>query len=218
MIEEILPAPAIAIEARADVGERPLFQSEQALIGRAVEKRREEFATGRACARAALDRLGQDRGPILSGDRGEPLWPDGVVGSITHCTGYRAAVVARETELLSVGIDAEPHGPLPEGLLGDIAWGEEPTHLADLSRIEPAVHWDRLLFSAKESVYKAWFPLAERWLGFEDARLAIDPARGTFEAQLLVEGAAVDGRVIDRFNGSWLVRDGLVLTAVSVAA
>lgn len=216
MIEAILPAVAVAVEARDDAGERPLLEEEQALVGRAVEKRREEFATGRACARAALQRLGHEPAPILSGERGEPLWPGGVVGSITHCDGYRAAAVAPSSELRSIGIDAEPHAPLPEGLLGDIAWEEELPHLSDLSRLDPAVHWDRLLFSAKESVYKAWFPLARRWLGFEDARLLLDPSSRTFEARLLVAGPVVEGQAIDRFSGTWLVRDGLVLTAIAV--
>ena len=218
MIEEILPSFATAAEARGDTDGQPLFAEEEALVGRAVEKRRAEFAGGRACARAALERLGHDPGPILSGERGEPLWPEGVAGSITHCDGYRAAAVARSSELRSLGIDAEPHAPLPERLLGDIAWDEEQPHLSDLARLDPAVHWDRLLFSAKESVYQAWFPLARRWLGFEDARLTIDPAHGTFEARLLVEGPTVGGRTIGRFCGAWLVRDGLIVTAVAVTS
>lgn len=218
MIEEILPAAAVAAEARGDTDGQPLFPAEEALVARAVEKRRAEFAGSRACARAALERLGHDPAPILSGERGEPLWPEGAIGSITHCDGYRAAAVARSSELRSLGIDAEPHAPLPKGLLGDIAWEEELPHLSELTRLDPAVHWDRLLFSAKESVYKAWFPLARRWLGFEDARLTLNPAARTFEARLLVEGPTLDGRTVDRFSGGWLVRDGLVVTAVAVAS
>jgi enterobactin synthetase component D / holo-[acyl-carrier protein] synthase len=217
MIETILPSVVAVVEARDDAGERPLLDEEEALVGRAVEKRREEFATGRACARAALARLGHAPAPILSGKRGEPLWPSGVVGSITHCDGYRGAAVAPSSELRSIGIDAEPHAPLPQGLLGDIALEEELPHLVELSRLDPSMHWDRLLFSAKESVYKAWFPLARRWLGFEDARLRLDPSSGKFEARLLIAGPVIDGREVNRFGGAWLVRDGLVLTAIAVA-
>ena len=60
--------------------------------------------------------------------------------------------------------------------------------------------WDRLLFSTKESVYKAWFPLAERWLGFEDARVTIDRDRGSFAARLLVPGPRLDGRELSGFS------------------
>jgi 4'-phosphopantetheinyl transferase EntD len=78
------------------------------------------------------------------------------------------------------------------------------------------VAWDRVLFSAKESVYKAWFPLMRCWLGFEEACVSIDPADGTFTARLLVDGPVLGGRRLDVFTGSWLVRDGLIVTAVCV--
>jgi 4'-phosphopantetheinyl transferase EntD len=217
VIEEILPAAAATAETLDDSGEVILFPAEEALVGRAVEKRRREFATGRACARQALDSLGVPPAPIGSGERGEPLWPDGVVGSITHCDGYRACAVARSVDLATIGIDAEPHAPLPDGLIGDIAGPEERPRLAALADADPNLHWDRLLFSAKESVYKAWFPLARAWLGFEDATLTIDPA-GAFAARLLVPGPTVDGRPIEGFEGRWLVRDGIVVTAIAVAA
>jgi 4'-phosphopantetheinyl transferase EntD len=78
------------------------------------------------------------------------------------------------------------------------------------------VAWGRVLFSAKESVYKAWFPLTRRWLGFEEACVSIDPADGSFTARLLVDGPVLGGRRLDVFAGSWLVRDGLIVTAVCV--
>lgn len=218
MIEQLLPSAAVAVEARDDDGDGGLLPAERALVERAVEKRRHEFATGRACGREALARLGAPNGAILSGERGEPLWPDGVVGSITHCDGYRAAAVARRAELLSLGIDAESHQPLPDRLIGDIARPEELPRLEALAREEPDIHWDRLLFSAKESVYKAWFPLARRWLGFEDATLMIDRALGTFSARLLEPGPAVNGAPLSGFDGRWIVRDGLILTAIAVPA
>lgn len=216
MIAELLPAAVATAELREDGGERDLFPEEEAVVGRAVAKRRGEFASGRACARVALERLGFAPGPIPSGERGEPLWPAGAIGSITHCEGYRAAAVARAGELLTLGIDAEPHQPLPQGLVGDIARPEELPRLAELARLEPTIHWDRLLFSAKESVYKAWFPLAERWLGFEDATLTIDREGGCFSARLRKPGPPVNGVPLGGFEGRWLVRDGLILTAIAL--
>ena len=216
MIEDLLPA-GVAVAEAFDDGEAEPHPEEAALVARAVEKRRGEFVTARTCARRALRELGVEAGPILSGERGEPLWPAGVVGSITHCDGYRAGAVARAADLLAVGIDAEPHEPLPDGLLGDIARPEEAAVLAELRRAQPAVHWDRLLFSAKESVYKAWYPLAERWLGFEDATLTVDADARSFAARLLVEGPNVGDRRLSGFEGRWLVRNGLVLTAIALA-
>jgi 4'-phosphopantetheinyl transferase EntD len=90
--------------------------------------------------------------------------------------------------------------------------------LGDQRRNVPGVHWDRLLFSAKESVYKAWFPLAKRWLGFEDAVVTLDTSTETFTARLLVSGALIGGRGLTGFSGRWLIRDGLVLTAIALPA
>jgi 4'-phosphopantetheinyl transferase EntD len=217
VIAEILPGTVVAVEAGDDVRAVVLFPEEEAMMARAVEKRRREFATGRDCARRALERLGVSAGPILAGNRGEPLWPAGVVGSIAHCRGYRGCAVARTADLATIGIDAEPHEPLPEDLVERVAGVEERSGLAELKRTEPEVAWDRLLFSAKEALYKAWYPLAERWLGFEDAVLTIDPAERTFSVRLLVPGPQLAGAEVRGFEGRWLVAEGLILTAVTVA-
>ncbi len=214
MIEELLPPAVVAVDTREELLDVELFPAERAALGQAVDKRRREFVTARACARRALALLGLPPSPIASGDRGEPLWPAGVVGSLTHCAGFRACALARAVDLAGVGIDAEPHAPLPAGVLGDVARAEERPALAELARADPTVHWDRLLFSAKESVYKVWFPLARCWLGFEDAVLTLDPAAGTFHARLLVPWPGVGARFPQVLHGRWLVREGLVLTAL----
>ena len=216
MIGAILPDGVIAVEARDDSIPSALLPAEEASIRSAVETRREEFTTARACARAALARLGLPPIAITIGERGEPEWPAGLVGSITHCEGYRGCAVARSTEIATVGIDAEPNAPLPEGVLSGVARTEELSGLSDLKHAAPAIRWDRLLFSAKESVYKAWYPLAKRWLGFEDAIVAFDTDSGLFEARLLVSGPEVAGRPLTGFSGRWLACDGLVLTAIAV--
>lgn len=214
MIEELLPAGVRSAEAFTDPPEVTLFPEEEALIARARDKRRREFTTGRWCAHQALSRLGVPPVPLLRGERGAPKWPAGVVGSITHCTGYRAAVVARTEQVHTVGIDAEPHGPLPDKVLGVVSLAEEQADIARLSAEHPGTHWDRILFSCKETVYKAWFPVTSRWLGFEDARIEL--ADGTFTAHLRSEGAELGGRPLTAFTGRWLVRDDLVISAIAV--
>jgi len=217
MIEAILPAAAAVAEARDDDAPVALFPEEEAIVARAVEKRRRKFASGRGCAHRALAALGEAPVPVPAGERGEPIWPDGVVGSITHCKGYRGCAVARGSDLATIGIDAETHAPLPGGLLPNLASPEEIDALAALGRADPSIHWDRLLFSAKEAVYKAWYPLAERWLGFEDAVLTIDPGARAFSARLLVPGPPLAGTELRGFDGRWLVADDLVLTAIAVS-
>lgn len=207
MIGELLPRGVRAVATAVDPPDAFLFPAERAVIARAVDKRRREFTTVRHCARAALAELGVAPAPILPGRRGAPVWPDGIVGSMTHCAGYRAAAVARSREITAIGIDAEPDEPLPSGVLETIARPEERMALA-----EPAAApgcRDRLLFSAKESVYKAWFPLTRRWLDFHDATVRF-AADGTFRACLHVDGP------VPGFAGRWRVAGGLVLTAIAV--
>ncbi|MEZ4403239.1 MAG: 4'-phosphopantetheinyl transferase superfamily protein [Kofleriaceae bacterium] len=179
----------------------PLWPAEAAAIAGAAPGRVAEFARGRDCARAALAALGLAPGAIGRASSRAPVWPAGVVGSITHCPGYTAAAVARAPVVTSVGIDAEPNQPLPEGVLATVATTAERAALAGLP---PGVAWDRLLFAAKESVYKAWWPLTGRWLGFEDATVTISAA-GTFAARVTVAGPL--GVVAGRFacDGDHLV-------------
>ncbi|MFC6086168.1 4'-phosphopantetheinyl transferase family protein [Sphaerisporangium aureirubrum] len=217
MIEAILPPDVVAVDLFDDPP-ADLFPEEEAVISRAVDKRRREFATARLCARRAMAALGVPPAPVLPGPRGEPGWPDGVVGSMTHCDGYRAAVLGRSAQVTSIGIDAEPDGPLPPGVLGEVALPEELAHLRALAAQDDGPSFERLLFCVKESVYKAWFPLTGRWLGFEEAVVEIDPARETFEARLLVPGPVVDGTKITSFTGRWLARQGLLITAIVVPA
>ena len=219
MIGGLLPKVVRTAEAYGDVLDEPPFPGEADLIATAVEVRRREFITTRRCARQALALLGLPPAPIRPGGRREPLWPAGVVGSLTHCTGYRAAAVARAAEVSSVGIDAEPHRPLPTGVLQAVVADGDAEALRRVTSGDPATHWDRLLFSAKESVYKAWFPLTGRWLGFEDARLEIDPATRTFTAHLLVPGGRLDGAPpLTALSGSFLIARGLVVTAVVIGS
>ncbi|HEV7773332.1 MAG TPA: 4'-phosphopantetheinyl transferase superfamily protein [Conexibacter sp.] len=212
MIERLMPSAVAVASTRGDLPAE-LSAAEQAAVGRAVARRQQEFTTGRACARLALRRLGVDPVAIPSGERGEPVWPDGVVGSITHCRGYRACAVAKADEVLALGVDAEVHEPLPAGVLEQVAFGRERAMCAD--RVA-GVHLDRLLFSAKEAVYKVWFPLTRQWLGFEDVELAVDAQGGTFRARLLVAGPVVAGARLTELRGRWCVEDGLVATAVAL--
>ena len=218
MLDEIVPPAVVAVEAFNDPSDVHLYPQEEALLEKAVAKRRLEFGTGRWCARRALAKLGLPAVPILPGPRGAPGWPDGITGSITHCAGYRAAAVAHTTDIATIGIDAEPHGPLPDGVRDRIASPEELTALAELMAAAPGTSWDKLLFSAKESTYKAWFPLAGRWLGFTEASISINPADGTFTARLLVPGPVLADRRLTEFHGRWLARNGLVVTAIAVPA
>ena len=175
----------------------PLFPEEEALVRSAIPKRQREFAKGRECARRALASLGHGDVMVLAGERREPLWPSDVVGSITHTEGLCAVAVARSERYLGVGIDAEPAEPLSPELARRVCQVDEAEALAGLSELAEDVAF-RLVFSAKEAVYKCVFPAAKRFLGFGDVRVRFENA--TFRARLLVDappfraGCALDGR------------------------
>jgi 4'-phosphopantetheinyl transferase EntD len=216
VIERILPSEVASADTSDDFEDVALFPEEEAIVDQAGPSRRQAFATGRACARRALAELGMAPVGIPRLVKRAPRWPHGVVGSITHCEGYRGAAVAWAREFATVGIDAEPNGPLPRRVLRRVASATEEAELASLAEASSAVSWDRLLFSAKESTYKAWFPLTGAWLGFKHAEVTIDATAGTFKSRLLVPGPTLSGHELRDFAGRWLSCDGLLITAIVV--
>ena len=185
-----------------------LWPEEAALVADVSRSRWRDFTLGRRCARLAMVDLGLEPRPVLRGERRQPVWPAGVVGSITHTAGYAAAVLGRADDVVSVGVDAERHEPLPEGVARRIARPEEAAHLAALGPRAPELHADRLLFCIKEAVYKVWFPVAQRWLGYLDASATIDAEAGTFEVAILEAGP------IDRLAGRFAHGGGIVVATI----
>jgi 4'-phosphopantetheinyl transferase EntD len=215
LISTVVPDTVAAAELYSDPPDLKPMPDEEPLIARSVAKRRNEFVTVRYCARLALGELGIPPAPILKGDKGEPCWPDGVVGSLTHCDGYRGAVVARAERVRLVGIDAEPHGVLPNGVLEAVSL---PAERRELAAMPDGLYWDRILFCAKEATYKAWYPLTHRWLGFEDAHVIFDVesdgTAGEFVSHILIDPTALSGPPLTALRGRWSVHEGLVSTAI----
>jgi 4'-phosphopantetheinyl transferase EntD len=212
MLAALLPSAAESAEVFGDgCDDGELLPAEAALMAGAGERRRREFTGVRVCARLALARAGIRPAPILPGPSGAPMWPPGVVGSMTHCDGYRAAAIGRSDAFAAIGIDAEPHLPLPGGVLARVASESERAALARLAAQAPESCWDRMLFSAKEAVFKAWSPATGRWLGFTHAELELSQD-GWFTARLLVAGP------LTTYHGFWAVSRGVLVTAVTVPA
>ncbi|NBM19433.1 4'-phosphopantetheinyl transferase superfamily protein [Streptomyces sp. GC420] len=216
MIDEILPDCVVVSEAFDDSEPVELYPEEARVVANAVEVRRREFATARLCARRALAGLGLPPAPVLPGPHGAPRWPHTVIGSITHCAGYRVAALARTTDIAMLGVDAEPNGPLPDGVLEAIALPGEIARLRRLGDIEPGVSWGRVLFTMKEAVYKAWFPATGSRLEFEDADIEVDVGESSFTARIRVPFRPPDGDTVECLTGRWLARGNLVAAAVAV--
>jgi enterobactin synthetase component D / holo-[acyl-carrier protein] synthase len=215
ILQKILPA-TVASGEQIGMLSGSLLNEEITILGQnAAPRRKAEFAAGRTCGRQAMRVLGLPEMPILRGDDRQPLWPEGIVGSITHCDGYCAAAVGRATEFSAIGIDAENNEPLPANVLGAVAFGDELEWVHSLPPV--GVCWDRLLFSIKEAVYKAWYPRERRWLDFDQVSVALDIETTTFEARISsVPASTVSVSVV--YRGFYLMTESLILTSVCVPA
>lgn len=208
------PNVAVVETTTASADDSWLFPDEQHGVVNAVAKRRAEFARGRRCARLAMEQLGASAAPVRRGDKGEPLWPEGLVGSITHTDGFAAAAVGRSDEVAGLGLDVEVNAPLPDGTERLILRPEEAERIA-ADRSGGPLHVDRLVFCAKEATYKVWFPIAGRWLDFMDASVHIEPNSpdaGSFDVEVLVDGP------IRHLTGRYLIDGSYLLAAIELGA
>ncbi|CVI57337.1 4'-phosphopantetheinyl transferase superfamily protein [Agrobacterium leguminum] len=160
----------------------PLLEAEEAVIRGAIYQRRTEFSVGRHCARQALARLGFREFPILKGDGGAPVWPPGVVGSITHSTNLCIAVVALKEMIRSVGVDTEIVGAVTTDLADNVLRPDEP-YSGKIGSM--GVDYLTLIFCIKEAVYKAHFQLEPKFLDFHDVRVRIDPLCNSYIADVM---------------------------------
>lgn len=185
--------------------ESRLDESELAVIQRAVPKRRREFVVGRRLAHELLAERDVHDFALLPDEDRCPVWPKGLLGSISHCARFCAVVVASGESVRSVGVDVESAEPLDDKLIDRIALPEE------LSGLSPEISRDRskLLFSIKEAVYKCQFPLSRTFLGFHDVRVEIEDDR--FRAFIGEEKAARLAAPV--VCGRFALREGHIFSA-----
>lgn len=142
----------------------------------AVDRRRSDFHLGRVAAHRALEALGFPGSEVLRGSSGEPLWPEKVVGSITHSANLALAMVGHRSITSGIGVDLE-HRRAVDEVEDLVAFDAERDWLARAGRRARA---DRLLelFAAKEATFKAMYPIVRRYFGFEAVRLTRADPRG----------------------------------------
>jgi 4'-phosphopantetheinyl transferase EntD len=203
--------PADVAVAWGEIGDATaeLLPDEAPLVARAVAKRQREFARGRTCARQALAGLGFERVSVLVGEAREPLWPNGVVGSITHDNTLCVVAVGRAERYVGLGVDVEPEGALtPE--VAERIWSPAEAERAETVAALTAGSAARLVFSAKEAFYKCQYPLTRSYLGFHDVEVEL--GAGTFALTLKTgAGPLASGAC---FHGVWRRAGGEILTAL----
>jgi 4'-phosphopantetheinyl transferase EntD len=192
-----LPAPGLFGAEIWDEGQDFALHPEEAIhVAGAADRRRRDFALGRACARTALEGFGHGSAVITKGEDGAPLWPPGIIGSITHTQGYAAALAGERRNFAGIGIDAERAGGVGRDL-----W---PRLFSPAEQEQIEHHVDPLLaatlfFSAKEASYKAW---------------ALKGAPGFRDIEIVLEdGGFIAGRAQARLKGCYAVDKGIVLVA-----
>ncbi len=202
-----------------------LHPEEAAKVEKAIDKRQRQFACGRFLARRALHQLGTSldgpllNGPLLNGEDRCPLWPSGIIGTITHTRGHCAVAVARQTNLRAIGLDVEQAEPLKAKLVEAVTTERDRAWLGEqAAQGKDALALAKVLFSAKECAYKAQYLLTRQYLGFSAMSVVIDDNRfvATFEQDAGDETTADRFVVGDRLEGQVGYRDGLVATAVVI--
>jgi 4'-phosphopantetheinyl transferase EntD len=215
----LFPPGVVAAELREPGNPDLLLPEEAVYLGRAVPKRAREFAAGRLCARRALAEFGIVDFPIKAAPDRRPLWPDSMVGSITHTAGFCAAVLAERRRVVSLGIDSEAVGDVKAEIWSGIG---TPAELAWVQSLPPAEQGAAvtLIFSAKEAFYKCQYPLVHERLEFHDVRLeapAWGASSGGFEIHPTRSLAMAEHAPLP-LRGRYLFHEGFVTAGVGVAA
>lgn len=176
--------------------------------------RRQEYIAGRYCAIQAAKMVGFNLAELPSADTREPMWPAGVVGSITHSKQMAISCVAQSSEIASVGIDAEE---LIKPVLGNevenVIASDEELALINKFEFQKGI---TILFSAKEALYKALFPLVRTFIDFKEVKLiALDASKGTFELELNSQNKKL-ASVLGHYKGSFKQLGETVITVISI--
>ena len=186
-----------------------LSLAERTYLENVSQNRKREFIAGRFCAHEAMVLANITAKHIQIGEKGEPIWPSNIVGSITHSHGYAAAAVARKSDILSLGIDAEVDEPLSSKVLRRISNDQEHQWAKTVGGTL-VQHPGKVLFSAKEATYKAWYPITHEWLGFKEALINFHDQGNTFTVHIQKNGP------IKEMHGKYMIREDVIVTAIEV--
>jgi 4'-phosphopantetheinyl transferase EntD len=191
-----------------------LYPEERESLKALTGKRLREFTLGRLCAHKALAHLGIYDFPILVGKTREPLWPQGVFGSISHCGGDCIVAVSNDDCIAGVGVDIEKAVPLDEDVADMVCTTNDKDRLTMQTPSAPA-YAETLIFSAKESVYKCLFPVTKTFFEFRDVEITLARREHEFSVEILRPDIR---RLIEplRLRGRFYCADGRIYTGLEL--
>ena len=180
------------------------------------QKRRDEFILGRICAHRALSRFGLESVPILrNSETREPCWPNSVWGSITHSAGFAAVAVGLKKDINGIGIDLESFSrSLDIKISRHVCVNSELEWLESLST-KQAHRALRIIFSAKESIFKCLYPRTKTYFSFKDAEVSLDDDEKKFSFKIL---KSFPYKIQQNFpqQGRYSEMDKMLLTSVYI--
>lgn len=167
----------VGVVGHVDDYSTKLYRDEQRYVGSAVPKRQREYASGRHFARIGLEAIGRIPSIISTAPSRSPVWPEDIVGSITHSDRFALVTIfPRGEPFAAVGVDMEVAQRVGPDLVPLVLTDDEQLRL-HAGKSDPTLY-----FSAKEAVFKAIHPLVGLMIGFQDVEVAFDMDHGIFEA------------------------------------
>ncbi len=180
------------------------------------KKRRDEFTLGRICAHKALSRFGLESETILrNSETREPCWPNSVWGSISHSAGFAAVAVGLKKEINGIGIDLESiSSSIDIKISRHVCVASELEWLGSL-KIKQARRALRIIFSAKESIFKCLYPRTKTYFSFKDAEVSLDDDEKKFSFKIL---KSFPYKIQQNFpqQGRYSEMDKMLLTSVYI--
>jgi 4'-phosphopantetheinyl transferase EntD len=189
-------------------GIEELYPAEMALVEGSANKRKTDFSTGRYCARKALEQIGIDYAEILRDSGKQPLWPEGIVGSISHSSLLTGAIVGKSKNIVSVGLDIETIGGVESNMWHLLFLESEQQFLNSLNE-EDRNMYPTLLFSLKESFYKFQYPLTRQFLEFNEVEFIMKDEH--IHVKVIKEEYEM-GYSLEKLQFHWTVADQQLIT------
>ena len=213
MFEHICPED-ISVFSSEEIPEGfELLASEQQATRHFKQKKLLDFKRGRYCARMALSHIGRPHEAVSVGASREPVWPNGIIGSISHCDGTSAAAVSAGGDLLGIGIDIEALQVLDPVVLDQICGPEELQWMANHPSDEQL---SSVLFCIKEAVYKCVWPNLRRFIDFREVSVTPNLDENTFVAKSVSN--SLSHELIAGVSGYWAINSGRIFASATRSA